>query len=508
MNQGENKPAQRHAFLSYVHEDKERVDRLQEALEAVGVSVWRDTKDLWPGQNWEDEIRAAIKSESLAFIACFSEHTAARTKTYQNAELALAADEYRLRPPSTNWLLPVRFSECSVPDYNLGAGRTLGSIQRTDLFGELETLQTIRLAEAVKRIVSPEHMSEPAVEPAVAAGRAEARKADSPRAIQVQEIKALLRDPNGDIALEDLTKDVLKPVRSDLNDPERFPTTLPSELADSRTAHAKYFIKQIQEYDKALEPAFQLIQLGAMYGLRRHEPIWTRLVQDIAATAQKRSGNTALLELRGYPLVVMAHIASMAAVARDNFGALRAFVADPETRSSNGKIPVVMEFGPRQVVTEIQSVPSALAIAEDKGVEADDDLIEGLFNGRIGKRHTPLSDHIYRLLMPIFEDYVGGEEEYAEVFDKAEIFMDLLASDAAAVNPDLYRGWRGGYGRYTWKYMRSRNPPEKALSAAFEAAPEGWSPLLDGVFGGSQGRARAAFADIASSAEAVRQNQW
>lgn len=89
MNQGDNKPAQRHAFLSYVHEDKERVDRLHEALEAVGVSVWRDTKDLWPGQNWEDEIRAAIKSESLAFIACFSEHTAARTKTYQNAELVV-----------------------------------------------------------------------------------------------------------------------------------------------------------------------------------------------------------------------------------------------------------------------------------------------------------------------------------------------------------------------------------------------------------------------------------
>lgn len=180
MNLGEKRSTQRHAFISYVHEDKERVDRLQEALEAVGVSVWRDTKDLWPGQNWEDQIRAAIKSESLAFIACFSEHSAAKTKTYQNLELTLAADEYRLRPPSTEWLLPVRFSECSVPDYNLGAGRTLNSIHRTDLFGPSETLQTIRLAEAVKRIVSPELITERAIEPAIAAGIAEARKADSP----------------------------------------------------------------------------------------------------------------------------------------------------------------------------------------------------------------------------------------------------------------------------------------------------------------------------------------
>jgi hypothetical protein len=508
VSQGENKSGQRHAFLSYVHEDKERVDKLQEALEAVGVSVWRDTKDLWPGQNWEDQIRGAIKSESLAFIACFSEHTAARTKSFQNAELVLAADEYRLRPPSTEWLLPVRFSECSVPAYDLGAGRTLNSIQRTDLFGESETLQTIRLVQAVKRIVSPEHMSEPPIAPAVATGMAEARKADSPRANQVQEIKALLRDPNGDIALEDRAKEVLKPIRSVLNDPEKFPTSLPISDNPSRTARARYFINQFQEYDKALEPAFQLIQLGAMYGLRRHEPIWTRLVQDLAATAQKRSGETALLELRGYPLVVTTHIASMAAIARDNYGSLRAFVADPEARSTNGKIPVVMEFGPRQVVSEIQWIPSILAIAEDKGVEADDALIEGVLDGRIGKRHTPVSDHIYRLLMPLFEDYVGDEEEYAELFDRAEVFMDLMASDAAAVNPDLYRGWRGGYGRYTWKYMRSRNPPEKVLSAAFEASPDGWSPLLDGAFGGSPDRARAAFADVISSAEAVRQNQW
>ncbi len=126
----------------------------------------------------------------------------------------------------------------------------------------------------------------------------------------------------------------------------------------------------------------------------------------------------------------------------------------------------------------------------------------------IGKRHTPLSDHLYRLLMPLFEDHVGDDSEYAELFEMAEVFMDLMAADAAAVNPDVYRAWRGGYGRYTWKYVHSKNPPEKALSAAFGASREGWSPLLDGVFGGSAERASAAFAEVISSAETVRQNQW
>ena len=96
---------------------------------------------------------------------------------------------------------------------------------------------------------------------------------------------------------------------------------------------------------------------------------------------------------------------------------------------------MVLDSGPCQVVSEIQWIPSALVIAEDKGVEADDALIEGLLNGRIGKRHTPLSDHLYPLLMPLFEDHVGDDSEYAELFEMAEVFMDLMAADAAAVTP-------------------------------------------------------------------------
>jgi hypothetical protein len=48
----------KHAFISYVREDSQYVDRLQQILEDAGISVWRDTSDLWPGQDW----RVMIKS--------------------------------------------------------------------------------------------------------------------------------------------------------------------------------------------------------------------------------------------------------------------------------------------------------------------------------------------------------------------------------------------------------------------------------------------------------------
>src|SRR5580700_10763034 len=65
-----------HAFISYVREDSDRVDELQRNLEATGISVWRDTADLWPGEDWRLKIRRAITDNALVFLACFSSRSA------------------------------------------------------------------------------------------------------------------------------------------------------------------------------------------------------------------------------------------------------------------------------------------------------------------------------------------------------------------------------------------------------------------------------------------------
>jgi TIR domain len=142
-----------HAFISYVREDSHEVDRLQRTLEAAGVSVWRDTADLWPGEDWRMKIRRAITDDALAFIACFSSRSVARQRSYQNEELSLAIDQLRLRRPEDPWLIPVRFDDCDIPDRDIGGGRTLGSIQRVDLFGDKRDIEIARLKAAVVRIL-------------------------------------------------------------------------------------------------------------------------------------------------------------------------------------------------------------------------------------------------------------------------------------------------------------------------------------------------------------------
>jgi hypothetical protein len=139
--------------MSYVREDSAEVDALQKALEEAGIPVWRDTSSLWPGENWKAKIRTAINADALVFIACFSTNSAARQRSYQNEELMLAIDQLRQRRPDDPWLIPVRLDDCDVPDFELGAGRTLGAINRADLFGPNRDQATRRVVEAVRRLL-------------------------------------------------------------------------------------------------------------------------------------------------------------------------------------------------------------------------------------------------------------------------------------------------------------------------------------------------------------------
>ncbi len=120
-------------FISYVRENKTVVDRLVQDLEREDVQVWIDRKKLRPGYRWPYAIRQAIL-EGDFFIACFSDEYYARSSTHMNEELTIAIEELRRRPIDMAWFIPVRLSQCIIPDRSIGGGDTLRSLQCVDLF--------------------------------------------------------------------------------------------------------------------------------------------------------------------------------------------------------------------------------------------------------------------------------------------------------------------------------------------------------------------------------------
>ena len=233
-----------HAFISYVHEDSDDVDALCIFLEAAGIQVWRDRDQLWPGEEWKVQIRRAIQRDALAFIACFSENSAARAKSYQNEELVLAVGEYRLRPPGRPWLFPVRFSDVDMPEFDLGSGKTLDALQRTDLFGSARESGLARLALSISRVIAPQQLPSNSVTPPKSStsevGKAAAtQRTDHRHANEVpddsadmvaelsptKQMKSLLRDASKDIELDDYVTDLADSARRQCLDPVRFPTS-------------------------------------------------------------------------------------------------------------------------------------------------------------------------------------------------------------------------------------------------------------------------------------------
>lgn len=99
------------------------------------------------------KIREAITCDALVFIACFSNRSLARRKSYQNEEFQLAIEQLKLHRPDDPWLIPVRFDNCEVPNLEIGMGRTLASIQRVDLFGPSHDSQAGRLVTAIQRLL-------------------------------------------------------------------------------------------------------------------------------------------------------------------------------------------------------------------------------------------------------------------------------------------------------------------------------------------------------------------
>jgi hypothetical protein len=107
------------AFISYAREDQATAIRLYNDLKRAGITPWLDHEDLLPGQNWEHEIRRAIR-ESRYFLALLSSHSLSKVGFVQSELKAglRVLDEF---PPDKAFLIPIRLEDCSPSDDRLRA---------------------------------------------------------------------------------------------------------------------------------------------------------------------------------------------------------------------------------------------------------------------------------------------------------------------------------------------------------------------------------------------------
>ncbi|WP_156726052.1 toll/interleukin-1 receptor domain-containing protein [Streptomyces apocyni] len=480
----------KHVFISYVREDSDQVDGLCAVLEAAQIPYWRDRKDLGPGDAWRAKIRAAIRDGSLVFLACFSDNSRAKARSYMNEELTLAVEEFRQMPPGRVWLIPVRFDAGDVPGWDLGAGRVLSDLNYSDLFGRDHTAHAARLVTTINRLLGEKRpdlaTALAAVEQATSADRADLLK---------RLTKEMLLEPSRRIELDDLVSQEVQRVLAVLKNAER----LAGQLDGTNEEQIVRIAEEAQDLWTLSEPFCASLQVACRWGAPESLQPWTSGIRSfVAAATRPESGTSALVELRHLPGMVGIMTAALACASSGNWANLKSMVIDPSVRDRYGQkpTPIVEATDPNKPFGGTTDyVTNTLARASATGRDLGDSL-KDFTERRNGKYHTPVAEWLHHVLRPIFSDQWSDDDAYSSEFDRAEVVLGVLAQDVvnvrAAANPQK-PSWRHSrwYGRSTWR-SESHGNPIADLAHEFDTQGAQWGPLASGLFGGNEDRARAA----------------
>ena len=100
-------------FLCHAHSDKDTVKALYERLTKDGVDAWLDKENLLPGQDWELEIRKAVR-EADVVVVCLSKQF--NQAGFRQKEVRLALDTAMEKPEGEIFIIPARLEECETPE--------------------------------------------------------------------------------------------------------------------------------------------------------------------------------------------------------------------------------------------------------------------------------------------------------------------------------------------------------------------------------------------------------
>jgi nucleotide-binding universal stress UspA family protein len=100
-------------FLCHSSGDKPAVRELYLRLRADGFDPWLDEQTILPGQDWDEEIRKAVR-EADVVIVCLSRQSTTE-RGYVQKEIKYVLDVAEEQPDGTIFVIPARLEECDVP---------------------------------------------------------------------------------------------------------------------------------------------------------------------------------------------------------------------------------------------------------------------------------------------------------------------------------------------------------------------------------------------------------
>ena len=274
----------------------------------------------------------------------------------------------------------------------------------------------------------------------------------------IELFKDYLAEPRFRIKLDDLVSTNVRAVLQQTGD-DRFPP-------NGRVDTGEDVAARLRAYEEAVRALQANAVLLGKWATADQRPTLANIMARMADNCAKaQSGTTVWLNMRWYPLSLLAYSAGIGALAAENYQAfaavLTARVESQTRRRGEAPVPVILP-----IVDAMNDMSQAW-----KAVPGQD------------RNRVPESEYMYKTLQPVLDQllFLGGS--YEQLFDRYEILRSLLYAD-------LTNGGWGPVGRYAWKHYGrgSEGSPYVALRAEAEQMKDKWGPIKAGLFGGNYSR--------------------
>jgi hypothetical protein len=105
-------------FICHANEDSDVGMDIYQRLKESGYDPWLDKKSLMVGQNWDFEIKKAVK-EAEFFVVLLSQNSVSK-RGYVQREFKLAMEQLEEIPEGEIYLIPIKTDDCLVPSQFAG----------------------------------------------------------------------------------------------------------------------------------------------------------------------------------------------------------------------------------------------------------------------------------------------------------------------------------------------------------------------------------------------------
>lgn len=267
-----------------------------------------------------------------------------------------------------------------------------------------------------------------------------------------QQTKDFLSDPHKRIQLHDLavqnTQEVLF-ITSDDN--------LPLNTGWS----TEEFVNRLGIYEEAIRDLQTIEILVSFWGDNSHREILTKPLRLLSNRLGRKSGNTRLIALCWYPILVLTYSAGIGAIANENYSNLYELF-HVRTRDESGNQSTLINA----LTSGMSNVNDAFKMLPDRE-----------------RQYVPRSEYLYKILQPLIDDLLFLGADYESVFDQFEI---LFALEYAHIHgKEGHRIW-GPVGRFGWKYHNwGESSPFHYVVKEAELHGNEWTPIKAGFFDGS-----------------------